>query len=72
MIHCDDAPILNVLGTKSFLTSHNVQLHLGVIYKRVNDIINDANLDNNNSSKILTKKDRIPKFNIKDNVKVKN
>ncbi|EDW25145.1 GL24529 [Drosophila persimilis] len=68
---CDDAPILNVLSTKTFLTVHNVKLFIGVIERRVNLIISTINIEDN-SNKILAKKDRVPKFNIRESAKTKN
>ncbi|XP_037940474.1 coiled-coil domain-containing protein 63 [Teleopsis dalmanni] len=67
LLSCDDAPILNVLSSKAFLTVHNVKLFIGVIERRVNVIVNNINIED--SSKILCKKDRIPKFNIKETTK---
>ncbi|XP_034661237.1 coiled-coil domain-containing protein 63 [Drosophila subobscura] len=68
---CDDAPILNVLSTKTFLTVHNVKLFIGVIERRVNLIISTINIEDN-SNKILARKDRVPKFNIRESAKTKN
>ncbi|KAH8353883.1 outer dynein arm-docking complex subunit 1 [Drosophila takahashii] len=68
---CDDAPILNVLSTKTFLTVHNVKLFIGVIERRVNLIISAINIEDN-SNKILARKDRVPKFNIRESAKTKN
>ncbi|XP_023294596.2 coiled-coil domain-containing protein 63 [Lucilia cuprina] len=69
-LSCDDAPILNVLSSKTSMTSHNVKLFIGVIEKRINTIINGINIEDS-SNKILAKKDRIPKFNIKESAKTK-
>ncbi|XP_065360044.1 coiled-coil domain-containing protein 63 [Calliphora vicina] len=69
-LSCDDAPILNVLCSKTSMTSHNVKLFIGVIEKRINNIINGINIEDS-SNKILAKKDRIPKFNVKESAKMK-
>lgn len=69
-LSCDDAPILNVLSSKTSMTSHNVKLFIGVIEKRINIIINNINIEDS-STKILAKKDRIPKFNVKESAKTK-
>ncbi|EDW83897.1 uncharacterized protein Dwil_GK13857 [Drosophila willistoni] len=68
---CDNAPILNVLSSKTFLTVHNVKLFIGVIERRVNLIISTINIEDN-SNRILAKKDRVPKFNIRESAKTKN
>lgn len=52
------------------MTSHNVKLFIGVIEKRINNIISGINIEDS-SNKILAKKDRIPKFNVKDSAKSK-
>ncbi|KAH8314548.1 outer dynein arm-docking complex subunit 1 [Drosophila kikkawai] len=68
---CDETcPILNVLSTKTFLTVHNVKLFIGVIERRVNLIISAINIEDN-SNKILARKDRVPKFNIRESAKTK-
>ncbi|KAI9587247.1 hypothetical protein GQX74_003094 [Glossina fuscipes] len=65
----EDAPILNVLSFNTLLTAHNVKLFIGVIERRTNICISNINIEEDLSNKILAKKDRIPKFNVKDNVK---
>ncbi|XP_055906108.1 coiled-coil domain-containing protein 63 [Eupeodes corollae] len=70
LIHCDNSPILNVLSSKTALSVHNVKLILGVVERRINLIISENVEDL--SSKILAKKDRVPKFNIKETSKMKN
>uniref|UniRef100_A0A1B0FA20 ODAD1 central coiled coil region domain-containing protein n=1 Tax=Glossina morsitans morsitans TaxID=37546 RepID=A0A1B0FA20_GLOMM len=65
----EDAPILNVLSFNTLLTAHNVKLFIGVIERRTNMCISNINIEEDLSNKILAKKDRIPKFNVKDNVK---
>ncbi|TMW39885.1 hypothetical protein DOY81_015035, partial [Sarcophaga bullata] len=69
-LSCDDAPILNVLCTNTSMTSHNVKLFIGVIEKRINTIISGINIEEA-SNKILAKRDRIPKFNVKESAKMK-
>ena len=69
-LSCDDAPILNVLCTNTSMTSHNVKLFIGVIEKRINIIISGINIEEA-SSKILAKRDRIPRFNVKESAKLK-
>ncbi|ALC44667.1 CG14905 [Drosophila busckii] len=71
LLACDDAPILNVLSSKTFLTVHNVKLFIGVIERRVNLIISTINIEDN-SNKILARKDRVPKFNIRESAKTKH
>uniref|UniRef100_A0A1A9WCT6 ODAD1 central coiled coil region domain-containing protein n=1 Tax=Glossina brevipalpis TaxID=37001 RepID=A0A1A9WCT6_9MUSC len=67
----EDAPILNVLSFSTLLTAHNVKLFIGIIERRTNMCISNINIEEDLSNKILAKKDRIPKFNVKDNVKQK-
>ncbi|XP_075162557.1 coiled-coil domain containing protein 114 [Haematobia irritans] len=67
---CDDAPILNVLSSKTSMTSHNVKLFIGVIEKRINMTISTVHIDES-SNTILAKKDRVPKFNVKESAKKK-
>ncbi|XP_030375677.1 coiled-coil domain-containing protein 63 [Scaptodrosophila lebanonensis] len=70
-LSCTDAPILSILSCKPFLTIHNVKLHIGVIERRINLVISTINIEDN-SNKILAKKDRIPKFNLRESIKNKN
>ncbi|XP_073839234.1 coiled-coil domain containing protein 114 isoform X2 [Musca autumnalis] len=69
-LSCDDAPILNVLSSKTSMTSHNVKLFIGVIEKRINMTISSVHIDES-SNTILAKKDRVPKFNVKESAKKK-
>ncbi|XP_055383686.1 coiled-coil domain-containing protein 63 [Condylostylus longicornis] len=71
LIQCEDIPILNVLSAKHFISVHNAKLFLGIIDRRINGLISNINTEDI-STKILSKKDRIPKFNIKDSVKGKS
>ncbi|EDW70556.1 coiled-coil domain-containing protein 63 [Drosophila virilis] len=71
LLACDDAPILNVLSSRTFLTVHNVKLFVGVIERRVNIIISTINIEDN-SNRILARKDRVPKFNIRESAKMKH
>ncbi|XP_017474415.1 PREDICTED: coiled-coil domain-containing protein 63 [Rhagoletis zephyria] len=71
LLSCNDAPILNVLSSKTVLTVHNVKLFVGVIERRINTVISNINVDES-STKILARKDRVPKFNIKESAKGKN
>ncbi|XP_067613816.1 coiled-coil domain-containing protein 63 [Eurosta solidaginis] len=70
LLSCDDAPILNVLSSKTVLTVHNVRLFVGVIERRINAVISNINVDES-STKILAKRDRVPKFNVKESAKMK-
>lgn len=67
---CADTPILNVLTTKPTLTVHNVHLFLGIIDKKIKTMLSSS-VPEDNSARILGKKDRIPKFNVKEDVKKK-
>lgn len=71
VLACDDAPILNVLSSKTFLTVHNVKLFIGVIERRINLIISTINIEDS-SNRILARKDRVPKFNIRESAKMKH
>lgn len=59
-----DAPILELLGEHKEITIFNVKLFLGIIKLRATTIINSINFTDQ-PSKILARKDRIPKFNVK-------
>ncbi|XP_037050010.1 coiled-coil domain-containing protein 63 isoform X2 [Bradysia coprophila] len=65
LIRCGDAPILELLKTQKVITPYNVKLFLGIIKRQTNQIINRVHVTEP-PVKILAKKDRIPKFNIKD------
>lgn len=65
LIRCGDAPILELLKTQKVITPYNVKLFLGIIKRQTNHIINSVHVTDQ-PMKILAKKDRIPKFNIKD------
>lgn len=65
LIRCGDAPILELLKTQKCITPYNVKLFLGIIKRQTNQIINCVHVTEP-PMKILGKKDRIPKFNIKD------
>uniref|UniRef100_A0A1B0CZI3 ODAD1 central coiled coil region domain-containing protein n=1 Tax=Phlebotomus papatasi TaxID=29031 RepID=A0A1B0CZI3_PHLPP len=68
LIRCDDAPVLNLLGIHKKVTINNVQLFLGIIEKRTNQMIATITYVEP-PSKILAKKDRIPKFNVRESAK---
>lgn len=65
LIRCGDAPILELLKTQKVITPYNVKLFLGIIKRQTNQLINSVHVTDQ-PVKILAKKDRIPKFNIKD------
>lgn len=65
LIRCGDAPILELLKTQKVITPYNVKLFLGIIKRQTNQIINSVHIIEQ-PVKILAKKDRIPKFNIKE------
>lgn len=69
-IRCDDAPVLNLLGSHKIVSIHNVDLFLGIIERRANQIITCINYTEQ-PSRILAKKDRIPKFNVRESAKQK-
>lgn len=70
-VDCADTPILNVLTTKPTLTVHNVHLFLGIIDKKIKTMLSTSAIPEESSARILAKKDRIPKFNVKEDVKKK-
>lgn len=59
------APVLELLLKEQGITIHNVRLFLGIIKRRTNHVINRLNYSDQ-PSKILAKRDRVPKFNIND------
>lgn len=65
LLKCGQAPILNLLRSQNDITIYNVKLFLGIVKRRTNQIINRLNYTDQ-PSKILAKRDRVPKFNIKD------
>lgn len=71
VVDCADTPILNVLTTKPTLTVHNIHLFLGIIDKKINTMLATSAVPEENSARILAKKDRIPKFNVKEDAKKK-
>lgn len=71
LIRCEDAPVLNLLGSHKRVSIHNVDLFLGIIERRTNQIITSINFTVEQPSRILAKKDRIPKFNVRDSAKRK-
>lgn len=52
-------------GGRKMITINNVRLFLGIVRRRANQIINVINATDQ-PMRILAKKDRIPKFNIKE------
>lgn len=66
-MRCGEAPVLELLdsGGHKTITINNVRLFLGIVRRRANLIINAINLAEQ-PVKVLAKKDRIPKFNIKE------
>lgn len=65
MLHSNQAPVLDLMFTEQKITIHNVRLFLGIIKRRTNTVINRLNYSDQ-PSKILAKRDRVPKFNISD------
>nr|CAD7410127.1 unnamed protein product [Timema poppensis] len=39
LVRCDNAPILELLGNSSNVSSHSVMLYLGIIERRINDLL---------------------------------
>lgn len=68
MIRCEDAPVLNLLGSHKRISINNVNLFIGIIERRANQIITTMSAADQ-PSKILGKKDRIPKFNVRESAK---
>lgn len=80
LLRCDEAPVLELLDGDGAMTTvamaavrppdidiHNVQLFLGVVRRRAQLIINTVNMALLPSGvKVLARKDRVPKFNVKD------
>lgn len=65
MLHSNQAPVLDLMFTEQKITIHNVRLFLGIIKRRTNTVINRLNYSDQ-PSKVLAKRDRVPKFNISD------
>lgn len=65
LLNNNQAPVLELLLAEQGITNHNVRLFLGIIKRRTNYIINRLNYSDQ-PSKILAKRDRVPKFNIYD------
>ncbi|XP_053696565.1 coiled-coil domain-containing protein 63 [Sabethes cyaneus] len=70
LLHCDEAPILNLLNTERQVTLNNAKLFLGIIERRVANMISNVNYVEP-TSKILGRKDRVPNFNVKDSAKIR-
>ncbi|XP_055640309.1 coiled-coil domain-containing protein 63 [Toxorhynchites rutilus septentrionalis] len=70
LLHCDEAPILNLLNNESNVTLNNAKLFLGIIERRVANMISNVNYVEP-TTKILGKKDRVPNFNVKESAKIR-
>lgn len=68
LIRCEDAPVLNLLGSQKQVSIHNVNLFIGIIERRANHIIATISTTEQ-PSRVLGKKDRIPKFNVRESAK---
>lgn len=68
---CDEAPILYLLGTQDKkVTLNNAKLFLGIVERKVMNIIDNVNLIfTEPTAKILGKPNRVPNFNVKDSAK---
>ncbi|XP_063709106.1 coiled-coil domain-containing protein 63 [Culicoides brevitarsis] len=68
---CDEAPILYLLGTQDKkVTLNNAKLFLGIVERKVMNIIDNVNLIfTEPAAKILGKPNRVPNFNVKDSAK---
>lgn len=71
LLHCDEAPILHLLNNEKNVTLNNYKLFLGIIERKVQQIITNINYVEP-TTKILGKKDRIPNFNVRESAKLKN
>lgn len=67
----DQTAVLDLMTTEHGITIHNVRLYLGIVKRRTDSIIHRLN-DSDQPSKILAKRDRIPKFNIDDTTNATN
>jgi coiled-coil domain-containing protein 63/114 len=67
-LQCDEAPILYLLGKEKKVSLNNAKLFLGIIDRKIAQMINNVQLVEP-SNKILGKKDRVPAFNVKDSAK---
>lgn len=65
MLNNNQAPVLDLMFTEQKITIHNVRLFLGIIKRRTNAVINRLNYSDQ-PSRILAKRDRVPKFNINE------
>lgn len=77
LIRCGDAPVLELLNgggelgatgggaDRPLITINNVRLFLGIVRRRSSQLINAVNAADQ-TVRILARKDRIPKFNIRD------
>lgn len=68
LLKCDEAPILYMLGKKKRVSLNNAKLFLGIIDRKIAQMINNVQ-SIEPSTKILGKKDRVPAFNVKESVK---
>lgn len=67
LIRCDDAPVLTMMQ-KRVCSINNVKLFLGIIQKRTNQLISSITASEQ-PCKVLGKKDRVPKFNVRESAK---
>lgn len=67
LIRCDDAPVLTMMQ-KRVCSINNVKLFLGIIQKRTNQLISSITASEQ-PCKVLAKKDRVPKFNVREAAK---
>lgn len=65
LLNNDPGAVLDLMSTDHGITIHNVRLYLGIVKRRTDSIIHRLNYSDQ-PSKILAKRDRIPKFNIDD------
>lgn len=65
LLNNDQTAVLDLMTTDQAITIHNVRLYLGIVKRRTDSIIHRLNYSDQ-PSKILAKRDRIPKFNIDD------
>lgn len=65
LLNNDQTAVLDLMTTDQTITIHNVRLYLGIVKRRTDSIIQRLNYSDQ-PSKILAKRDRIPKFNIDD------
>lgn len=65
LLNNDQGAVLDLMCSEHGITIHNVRLYLGIVKRRTDSIIHRLNYSDQ-PSKILAKRDRIPKFNIDD------